>query len=82
MTCTSFTPDGAQVVVGGEDFPNSVDLATIRIFRVSDGATLATFNQIGGDHAFVRAVAVSPDGNALGYTVATDEVTALATYPF
>jgi WD40 repeat protein len=82
VSSTTFTKDGAEVVDGGEDFPNSVDVATIRYFRVSDGAILATYDQIGGANAYVKSVAISPDGTKLGYTVATDNVTALATSPF
>jgi len=82
VVSTTFTKNGAAVVDGGEDFPNSVDVATIRYFRVSDGAVLVTYDQVGGANAYVQSVAISPDGTKLGYTVATDAVTALATSPF
>jgi WD40 repeat protein len=82
VVTTTFTRNGAAVVTGGEDFPNMVDVATIRYFRVSDGAVLATFDQVGGSHAYVNTVAISPDGASLGYTVATDLTTVLATSPF
>jgi WD40 repeat protein len=79
---TTFTRNGAAIISGGEDFPNMVDVATIRYFRVSDGGILTTFDQIGGSHAYVNSVAISPDGTSLGYTVATDLTTVLATSPF
>jgi WD40 repeat protein len=82
VTTTTFTKDGRAVVAGGEDFPNNVDVPTIRYFRVADGATLATFDHLGGANAYVKSVAISPDGRSLGYTVATDEKTVLAASPF
>ena len=82
VTSTTFTKDGRAVVAAGEDFPNNVDVATIRYFRVSDGAILTTFNQIGGASAYVQSVAISPDGASLAYAVATDKVTVLAASPF
>jgi WD40 repeat protein len=82
VVSAAFTRDGGEVVVGGEDFTSGVDVATIRYFRVSDGATLVTFDAVGGDSAYVEAVAISPDGASLGYAVATDQVSALATSPF
>jgi WD40 repeat protein len=82
VSSVTFTKDGSAVVAGGEDFPNDVDVATIRYFRVSDGATLTVFNNVGGMNAYVKSVAISPDGKLLTYGVATDHVTALATSPF
>jgi WD40 repeat protein len=82
VTSTVFTKSGNAVVVGGEDFPNSVDVPTIRYFRVSDGAILTTFDHLGGAHAYVDAVAISPDGASLAYSVATDGTTVLASSPF
>jgi WD40 repeat protein len=78
----TFTKDGSAVVAGGEDFVNSIDTAVIRYFRVADGATLVTYNNVGGMNAYVNHVAISPDGTQLAYGVATDHVTALATSPF
>ncbi|HKP61161.1 MAG TPA: WD40 repeat domain-containing protein [Polyangiales bacterium] len=82
VTSTTFTRDGSAVVVGGEDFPNSVDDPTIRYFRVSDGAELVAFHGLGSSSAYVKSVAISPDGSLLGYTLATDGLTAVATSPF
>jgi WD40 repeat protein len=82
VTSTTFTKDGKAVIVGGEDFPNSVDVPTIRYFRVADGATLVTFDHLGGANAYVKSVAISPDGASLAYSVATDLVTVLAASPF
>jgi WD40 repeat protein len=82
VTTTTFTHNGSEVVAAGEDFPNSVDVATIRYFRVADGAILVTYDQVGGANAYVKSVAISPDGTSLGYTVATDGTSVLATSPF
>lgn len=82
ITGVTFNKDGSAVIAGGEDFPNSTDVATIRYFRVSDGAVLVTYNKVGGMNAFVESVAISPDGKSLAYGVATDGVTALANSPF
>src|SRR5262249_55518066 len=82
VTCTAFTHDGQAVVVGGEDFPNSVDDPTIRYFSVSTGAVLTVFDKLGGADSYVRSVAISPDGASLGYTLATDMTTAVAASPF
>lgn len=82
VTCTAFTRDGRAVVVGGEDFPNSVDDATIRYFNVSTGAELVALHQLGGPSSYVKSVAISPDGASLGYTLATDLTTALVASPF
>jgi hypothetical protein len=60
-----------------------VDVATIRYFRVSDGAVLTTFDHLGGANAYVNAVAISPDGASLAYSVASaDGTTVLAASPF
>ena len=82
VTCTTFTRDGNAVVVGGEDFPNSVDDPTIRYFSVATGAELAVFHQLGGASSYVKSVAMSPDGASLGYTLATELTTAVAASPF
>jgi len=82
VDATVFTHDGTAVVAAGEDFPNMVDVATIRYFRVSDGAILVTYDQVGGANAYVKTVALSPDGASLGYTVATDGTSVLARSPF
>jgi len=82
VTCTAFTHDGQAVVVGGEDFPNNVDDATIRYFKVSTGAELVAFHQLGGAGSYVKSVAISPDGASLGYTLATDGTTAVVASPF
>lgn len=82
VTCTTFTRDGSAVVVGGEDFPNNVDDATIRYFRVSNGAELVVYHQLGGPNSYVKSVAISADGKSLGYTLATDQATAVADSPF
>jgi WD40 repeat protein len=83
VTSTTFTRDGRAVVVAGEDFPNNIDVPTIRYFRVSDGATLVTFNQqLGGSTtAYIKAVAISPDGASLAYAT-NDNLTVLAASPF
>jgi hypothetical protein len=82
VTSTTFTRDGKAVVVAGEDFPNNTDVATIRYFRVSDGATLVTFNQLGdATTAFIKSVAISPNGASLAYAT-NDNITALAASPF
>jgi WD40 repeat protein len=82
VTSTVFTRDGGAVVVGGEDFPNNVDDATIRYFKVATGEELISFHQLGGAGSYVKSVAISPDGATLGYTLATDQVTAVAPSPF
>jgi WD40 repeat protein len=83
VTSTTFTQDGSAVVVGGEDFPNMVDDPAIRYFRVSDGATLAFFDHLGGANSFVNALAISPDGKSLAYSIAAaDAPTVLAVSPF
>jgi WD40 repeat protein len=82
ITCTTFTRDGQAVVVGGEDFPNSVDDATIRYFKVATGAELAVYHQLGGPSSYVKSVAISPDGASLAYTLATDLTTAVVASPF
>jgi WD40 repeat protein len=82
VTCTVFTHDGQAVVVGGEDFPNNVDDATIRYFKVATGEELVAYHQLGGANSYVMSVAISPDGASLGYTLATDSVTAVAASPF
>jgi WD40 repeat protein len=82
VTSTVFTGDGKAVVVGGEDFPNGVDDPTIRYFRVADGAELAAFHALGSSNAYVKSVAISPDGSLLGYTLANDALTAVAASPF
>jgi WD40 repeat protein len=82
VTCTTFTRDGQAVVVGGEDFPNNVDDATIRYFKVSTGAELVAYHQLGGAGSYVKSVAISPDGASLGYTLATDLTTAVVASPF
>jgi WD40 repeat protein len=82
VTCTVFTRSGEAVVVGGEDFPNNVDDATIRYFKVATGEELVAFHQLGGASSYVKSVAISPDGASLGYTLATDQTTAVAASPF
>jgi WD40 repeat protein len=82
VTCTVFTRDGQAVVVGGEDFPNNVDDATIRYYKVSTGEELVAYHQLGGANSYVKSVAISPDGASLGYTLATDLVTVVAASPF
>lgn len=82
VTCTTFTHDGQAVVVGGEEFPNNVDDATIRYIKVSTGAELAVYHQLGGANSYVKSVAISPDGASIGYTLATDQTTAVAASPF
>jgi WD40 repeat protein len=81
VTCTVFTRNGEAVVVGGEDFPNNVDDATIRYFNVATGAELVAYHHLGGANSYVTAVAISPDGASLGYTLATDQTTAVAASP-
>ena len=48
-----------------------------------DGALLTTFDHLGtASIAYVNSLAISPDGTSLAYTLAHDNVTALATSPF
>ena len=62
-TGVAFTPDGALLVSGGRD-------RTVKLWRVSDGALVNTFNQ----GIRVMSVAVSPDGQVVASGSSNGEI--------
>ena len=67
----AWTPNGQTILSTGWEVGN-IQYGIIRLWRVSDGTLLKSYDQ--GIGSYTGAVAVSPDGNLFGYTQSDSSV--------